>query len=113
MNEHSRIVQSAADIEVPVTIGPEAYVSSEYACAENERAIIRIASTGPSILPSDSERIFERFHRGKTGENVKGHGLGLSIARELARAHDGELRFVRSDAEWTEFELALPLAKAD
>ena len=37
MDEHSRIVQSAADIEVPVTIGREAYVSRDYARAENER----------------------------------------------------------------------------
>ena len=80
--------------------------------AENGRAIIAVASTGPCITTQDSERIFERFNRGKTGENIKGHGLGLSIARELARAHGGDLRLARSDAEWTEFELILPLADA-
>ncbi len=32
-----------------------------------------------------------------------GHGLGLNLARELVRLHGGELRLVRSDAEWTEF----------
>ncbi|PYI75090.1 MAG: hypothetical protein DMF04_11205, partial [Verrucomicrobia bacterium] len=37
-----------------------------------------------------------------------GHGLGLSIARELAFAHGGELSLMRSDAEWTEFRLTLP-----
>lgn len=37
MNEQSKLVQSAADIEVPVTIGVEAYVSPEYARAESER----------------------------------------------------------------------------
>ena len=34
--------------------------------------------------------------------------LGLSIAAELARAHQGELKLVRSDPEWTEFCLRLP-----
>lgn len=77
---------------------------------EKERAIISIASTGPCIVPEDAERIFERFNRGATGENLKGHGLGLSIARELARAHGGDLRLARSDENWTEFELVLPLA---
>ena len=77
---------------------------------ENGKAIVAVASTGPCITEQDTERIFERFNRGKTGENIKGHGLGLSIARELARAHGGDLRLARSDEMWTEFELILPLA---
>ncbi len=78
--------------------------------AENGKAIVAVASTGPCIISQDMERIFERFNRGNTGENLKGHGLGLSIARELARAHGGDLRLARSDEHWTEFELILPLA---
>ena len=79
--------------------------------AEKGNALVAFASTGHCIATHDIERIFERFNRGKTGENIKGHGLGLSIARELARAHGGDLRLARSDAEWTEFELILPLAE--
>lgn len=37
MNEHSKILQSAEDIETPVTIGVETYVSTAYARAESER----------------------------------------------------------------------------
>jgi signal transduction histidine kinase len=77
---------------------------------EKGKAVVSVASTGPQIPAENSERIFERFNRGNTGENLKGHGLGLSIARSLARAHGGELRLARSDANWTEFELILPLA---
>ncbi len=77
---------------------------------ENGNALIAVANTGLCITSEDRELVFERFNRGKAGENVKGHGLGLSIARELAKAHGGELRLGRSDAEWTEFELLLPLA---
>ena len=61
--------------------------------------------------PPRSEHIFERFHRGGVGENVPGHGLGLNLARELARLHGGELRLVRSDEEWTEFEVRFRAAK--
>jgi signal transduction histidine kinase len=46
------------------------------------------------------------------GENVPGYGLGLNLARELARLHRGELRLVHSDAERTEFEVTFRLAKA-
>ncbi len=66
---------------------------------------LTVENTGrPIPLPAQSH-IFERFHRGGVGENVSGHGLGLNLARELARLHGGDLRLVRSDAKWTEFEV--------
>jgi signal transduction histidine kinase len=39
------------------------------------------------------------------GENVPGYGLGLNLARELARLHGGDLRLLRSDAQLTEFQV--------
>ena len=59
-------------------------------------ALLVIGNTGQPIVPADSEHIFERFHRGSVGENVPGHGLGLNLARDLARLHGGDLRLVRS-----------------
>ena len=67
--------------------------------------ILAIGNTGGPIPPAAQEHIFERFHRGAVGENVPGHGLGLNLARELARLHRGELRLARSDETWTEFEV--------
>lgn len=64
-----------------------------------------VSNTGQPIKPGMQEHIFERFHRGAIGENVPGYGLGLNLARQLARLHQGELRLVRSDEEWTEFEV--------
>lgn len=80
--------------------------------ASRDGALARfsVANTGPALPEEDREGIFERFRRGsQVGENQSGHGLGLNIARELARAHGGELVLVRSDGEWTEFALTLPL----
>lgn len=64
---------------------------------------LRVANTGRGIPADAQPYIFERFHRAGASEEVPGHGLGLNLARELVRLHGGELRLVRSDAEWTEF----------
>lgn len=70
-----------------------------------------VANTGPSLPEVDREGIFERFRRGSlVGEGQSGQGLGLNIARELARAHGGDLVLERSDGEWTEFVFTLPLS---
>ena len=71
---------------------------------EGGQVVLTIANTGKPIPPETREHIFERFHRGNVGENIPGHGLGLNLARELARTHRGDLRLVRSDESWTEFE---------
>jgi len=77
------------------------------------RVSLRIANTGPGIAPAARAHIFERFHRGAMGEDIPGHGLGLNLARELARLHLGDLRLVESGDDWTEFELHLPAAAPD
>ncbi len=78
---------------------------------EGDWAVLTIANTGRPIPPAAQEHIFERFHRGLMAENVPGHGLGLNLARELTRLHHGELRLVRSDEEWTVFEVRFRLAR--
>jgi signal transduction histidine kinase len=64
---------------------------------------LRVANTGRGIPADARPYIFERFHRAGASDDVPGHGLGLNLAHELVRLHGGELRLVRSDAEWTEF----------
>jgi signal transduction histidine kinase len=81
-------------------------------CRESgEWAVLTVGNTGRSIPGPAQEHIFERFHRGGVGENIKGHGLGLNLARELARLHGGDLRLVRSEEDWTEFEVRFRLAR--
>ena len=72
---------------------------------ENGTVLLTVGNNAHPIPPASWEHIFERFHRAEVGENVPGHGLGLNVARELARLHGGDLRLVRSDEEWTEFEV--------
>ncbi len=69
--------------------------------------LLDIANTGPGISPEHLPHLFDRFFRAAHHAEVNGHGLGLAISRELARAHHGSLALVRSDADETVFRLAL------
>jgi signal transduction histidine kinase len=76
---------------------------------DGEWAIVRVRNTGEAISAVDQARLFDRFHRGsKVGENVRGYGLGLNIARELIRAHGGDLVLNESELGWIEFEFRVP-----
>ncbi|HVU18205.1 MAG TPA: HAMP domain-containing sensor histidine kinase [Candidatus Didemnitutus sp.] len=77
---------------------------------DEEWCVLTIGNTGRPIDPDAQVHIFERFHRGAAGENIPGHGLGLNLARELARLHGGDLVLRTSDQEWTEFEIRFRLA---
>jgi len=74
----------------------------------NGEVEIIIGNTGDGIPNERSEQLFERFYRLRGRARVPGHGLGLSIARELARAHGGDVELVRSDGSWTEMRVRLP-----
>jgi signal transduction histidine kinase len=78
---------------------------------EGEWAVVTVGNTGRSIPGPAREHIFERFHRGSVGGDIPGHGLGLNLARELARLHGGDLRLVSSGEDWTEFEVRFRLAR--
>jgi signal transduction histidine kinase len=79
---------------------------------EDDAVVLVIGNTGPAIPAAAREHIFQRFHRGAIGENLPGHGLGLNLARELARLHRGDLRLARSEPDWTEFVARFRLAGA-
>ena len=72
-------------------------------CANGNNVMLTVGNTGRTIPPG--ENIFERFHHSSTPSAVSGHGIGLNLARELARLHGGHLRLVRSENDWTEFEV--------
>ena len=79
---------------------------------ENEdAALLRISNEGPAIPSESRARIFEPFFR-EPGARVgrPGHGLGLPLARAVARAHRGDVTLLSPDNLRHTFELRLPLA---
>ena len=75
-------------------------------------AVFDFENTGDRIPDEDQEKVFRRFHRADAarGRDIDGFGLGLNLALEIARAHDGTLVLIKSDAESTHFRLTIPLA---
>jgi signal transduction histidine kinase len=78
-----------------------------HARREGDWVRISVGNNGHAIPEQHQTQLFERFNRAGIGENIKGHGLGLNIARELARAHGGDLELTSSNPDWTEFTLTL------
>ncbi len=78
------------------------------ASAEGGKAIVTIADSGPGIPAGIRDRIFEPFFTTKA--QGEGTGMGLDIARRLARANGGEIRF-ESEPGRTVFRVELPLAE--
>ena len=69
---------------------------------------ICVADTGPGIEPDALEKIFERFYRTESSRTSAGTGLGLSLARTIARQHNGEVRVESRPGEGAVFTMALP-----
>jgi two-component system OmpR family sensor kinase len=74
------------------------------------RPRVEVRDSGPGVPAADAERIFERFYRGAAARaGTDGFGLGLPLAREIARALGGEL--LLATAAPPAFVLELPAAR--
>lgn len=71
-------------------------------------AVLAVRDEGPGVDPEDRTRIFERFYRMADHELVTGTGLGLPIARDLARAMGGDLDLASVTGVGSSFVLVLP-----
>jgi two-component system OmpR family sensor kinase/two-component system sensor histidine kinase BaeS len=68
---------------------------------------VSVADDGPGIAQEDLDRIFERFWHG-VQPRAQGSGLGLTITRELVRAHGGRIWVESEPAQGSTFHFTLP-----
>lgn len=74
---------------------------------------VRVLDRGLGVPPGTEERIFEQFYRAhdSLSSGIQGSGLGLTLARQIARAHGGEVSHEAREGGGSCFMLRLPVAK--
>ncbi|HEX2404965.1 MAG TPA: HAMP domain-containing sensor histidine kinase [Acidimicrobiia bacterium] len=78
--------------------------------ARSGQFVLTVADGGPGIPPGEEERLFEPFER--TQDQASGIGLGLPIARTLARAMGGDVTYEPGVPTGARFSFSLPLSSA-
>jgi signal transduction histidine kinase len=76
--------------------------------ADDERAAITVADSGPGLTDEELARIGDRFWRSARHQNVHGSGLGLSIARALLSQGGGVITYGRREPHGLEVTLTVP-----
>lgn len=78
-------------------------------CTE-AKVYVTVTNASKSILPEDRDLIFDRFHRGDAARtrHIEGTGLGLSLAREIVRAHHGDIALMPAPFGQVSLKLSLP-----
>jgi len=93
---------------------PDGWLRLQANC-HGKTVIVKIVNSSQDISFRERDRIFDRFHRGDSTQTQKiaGSGLGLSLAREIARAHGGDIKLDAAILGQTGFILSLPVGDID
>jgi signal transduction histidine kinase len=76
----------------------------------NSHVEIEVRDQGVGIPSSEHRRIFEKFVRGSTAKekNISGTGIGLAMARQIVRAHGGDITLESEPGKGSTFRVVLP-----
>jgi two-component system, OmpR family, sensor histidine kinase SenX3 len=82
--------------------------------ASGEEVQIKVSDLGLGIAPSEQERIFEPFYRGKEAQTaqIRGNGLGLSLVKHIIATHGGRVSVESKVGQGSVFILYLPILAA-
>ncbi|MCX4819455.1 HAMP domain-containing histidine kinase [Streptomyces sp. NBC_01142] len=72
------------------------------------RTELTVRDHGPGIAAEDLPYVFDRFYRAESARALPGSGLGLAMARQIARAHGAELRAEQAPGGGALFRLTFP-----
>jgi signal transduction histidine kinase len=78
-------------------------------------ATVRVSDHGPGVPHGSEEKIFEQFYRAHNSLNsgIQGAGLGLTLARQIARANGGDVIYEANPGGGSQFSIKLNAAEAD
>ncbi len=77
-----------------------------------ERVSVTVEDFGSGISAADVPHIFERFYRADRARTDGGHGLGLSLADSIARAHGATIEVRSTEGAWTRFRVSFAAREA-
>jgi len=81
------------------------------AAALEGKVVVRVEDCGPGISEAEQHRIFEKFYRGKQHRaRLPGTGMGLTIAQEIVRAHQGTIWVESQPGKGAKFSFTVPCA---
>lgn len=78
------------------------------ALSGGDAIILEVRDRGPGFAPNEEERVFEKFHRGRS-TCARGAGLGLAICRAIVEAHRGSIKAFNRAGGGAVFRIRLPL----
>jgi len=105
-----RLLSNLLDNAIKYTPAGGSVEVSLFAAAEGN-ATLTVRDTGVGISAGDLPHIFERYYRGDRSRSEPGTGLGLSLARAIARAHSGDITVQSRLQEGSTFAATLPSLK--
>ncbi len=73
---------------------------------DSEQITLTVKDSGPGVSSEEQEKIFERWHQ--SSSETRGSGLGLSIAKRIAEAHDAELSVRSRPGQGASFTVKIP-----
>jgi signal transduction histidine kinase len=78
------------------------------------RVEIAVKDQGVGIPPGEQRRIFEKFVRGSAAResNIRGTGIGLAMARQIVRAHSGDITVESAPGKGSTFRVLLPVEES-
>ena len=81
------------------------------ATPEETEVIVSLEDCGPGISEQEQRKVFDKFYRGKDQrERIPGTGMGLTIAREIVRAHRGRIWVESEPGKGAKFLFSIPRA---
>ena len=102
-----RMVSNLLDNAIKYT-PPGGTVGVSVSGKDGENMLISVKDTGIGISSEDLPRIFERFYRCDQSRSEAGTGLGLSLARAIAKAHGGDIAVASRPGEGSAFTVTIP-----